>query len=384
MPARPSAKSASARGRGGSGDVLGRRALNRALLARQGLLERWKIPVEEAIERLAGLQSQAPNPPYYGLWSRLEGFHPDALTQLIVDRKVVRIVMMRSTIHLVTARDCLALRPVLRPVLERALHGTFRRQLEGLNLNEIAAFGRELVEERPLTFAELGKRLDARWPGRHPLALTNVVRARLPLVQVPPRGLWGASGAATHTTAEAWLGRPLESATEPDALVVRYLAAFGPATVRDVQAWSGLAGLREAMERLRPRLRTFRDEGGRELFDLPDAPLPDPDTPAPPRFVAEWDNLLLSHADRTRVVSDEYRKRVMSVNGILRGTILIDGFVRGAWKIDRGKGAATLVVEPFEPLEKTDRAALAEEGARLLAFAAADAASHDVRFAAPE
>jgi hypothetical protein len=177
---------------------------------------------------------------------------------------------------------------------------------------------------------------------------------------------------------EAWLGRPVPGKGNLAALVTRYLAAFGPATVQDIQTWSWLTRLREVVERLRPSLRTFRDESGRELFDLPDAPLPDPDTPAPPRLLPQYDNLLLSHADRSRVIADEHRSRMFT-----RGSFLVDGFVRGTWGISRDKGNATLLVEPFQPIRAAHRAALLEEGRGLLAFAAAEASTHDVRVAAP-
>jgi Winged helix DNA-binding domain len=364
--------------------VLSRRALNRATLERQLLLRRATLPVADAVAHLVGLQSQAPNPPYVGLWTRVEGFRHQELSRLIEERRLVRIALMRSTIHLVTDRDCLALRPLVQPVLERAVQGTYGRRLEGLDLAQVAAAGRALVDERPRTLADVGALLAEKWPGRDPAALSSAVRALVPLVQVPPRGLWGKSGQALHTSAEAWLGRPLEPEPKPDEMVARYLAAFGPASVKDVQTWSGLTRLRQAADRLGPRLRTFRDEHGAELLDLDGAPLPDPDTPAPPRFLPEWDNLLLSHADRTRIVTDEHRRRIFTQNGIISPTILVDGFVRGTWKITRVLRAATLLIEPFAPLAKTGRDALAEEGAQLLAFAAEDADSRDVRFAAPE
>ncbi len=365
--------------------ILGNRALNRALLARQALLHRHTCSVAAMLELLVGMQAQAPQPPYVGLWSRLEGFRPELLSELIADRHAVRIVLMRGTVHLVTARDCLALRPVVQPVLDRVLlpgnpHG---RGLVGLDLPPLLAAGRALVEERPRTLIELGAALHARWPDREPTALAQAIRALAPLVQVPPRGLWGGSGQATCTTAESWLGRPLATDPAPDALIVRYLAAFGPATIADAQAWSGLTGLRGAVERLRPQLRTFRDERGRELFDLPDAPRPDPDTSAAPRFIAEFDNLTLSHADRTRIIADNHRSWIGTKNGMIPGLILIDGFVGGIWRIARARDGATLTVTPFAPLAATDRHALGAEGARLLAFAAAGATAHDIRFADP-
>lgn len=374
---------ASKRGGGTADEVLTRRALNRALLARQMLLRREEIPAVEAVGRLAGMQSQAPNPPYVGLWTRLEGFRHEELSQAVRDRTVVRMALMRSTIHLATASDALELRPLVAPVLERGFRSNYGKRLEGLELVEVAAAGRALVEEEPRTFAELGTRLGERWPGRDPAALAQAVRTFVPLVQVPPRGLWGARGQATHTSAEAWLGRPLAAAPSAEEMVLRYLAAFGPATVKDAQAWSGISRLRDVFAVLRPRLRTFRDEDGNELFDLPGAPRPDPATPAPARFLPEWDNVLLSHAVRTRILADEHRPRVFTVNGIILGTVLVDGFVAGTWKIARERGTATLHVEPFAPLSGPDRAAVEEEGAGLLAFAAADAHAHAVQLSYP-
>jgi hypothetical protein len=360
------------------GSVLSQRALNRALLERQMLLRRAKLNIPEAVQHLIGLQAQSPSAPYIGLWSRLEGFRFDDLAGLIERRALVRIALMRSTIHLVTADDCLTLRPVIQPVLERGLRGTYGRRLQGVDAGQLAAAGRALIEERPLTGSELGRLLQEQWPDHDADALANGVRAWVPLVQVPPRGIWGASGQATHTSAEAWLGRSVATDSQPDEMLRRYLASFGPATLKDMQVWSGLTGLREAVERLRPGLVTFRDDNGAELFDLPDAPRPDPDLPAPPRFLPEYDNLLLSHADRTRVIADEHRPVVFT-----KGTVLVDGFVRGTWKINREQGAAHLIVEPFKRLSKPDRTALADEGAWLLNAAAPDAQDHDIRFVMP-
>jgi hypothetical protein len=242
----------------------------------------------------------------------------------------------------------------------------------------VESAGRVLVEERPRTAKELGAQLSELWPGRDPAALAHAIRGRLALVQVPPRGLWGASGQTTCTTAEAWLDRPLDPTPSVDDLVRRYLAAFGPATVADVQTWSGLAGLGEVIERLRPSLVVLIDDAGRELFDLPDAPRPDPDKPAPVRFLPEFDNLLLSHSDRGRVISDEDRQRLKSANGVLPGLFLVDGWVRGSWRIGRRRGAATLTITPFRSLAKRSAAAVTAEGARLLRFAA-PGDGHDIR-----
>ena len=359
--------------------VLSRRARNRALLARQLLLRRHELTAREALEHLVGMQAQAPYAPYVGLWARLEGFDPAELAALIENRDAVRIALMRSTIHLVTAADCLALRPLLQPVIHRMwATGPWPRGVEGVDRDELAAVGRELLEQRALTSSELGARLAERWPQADAASLGQALRTLAPLVQVPPRGVWGAGGRAAHTTAEAWLGRPLAAEPQPEQTVLRYLAAFGPASVKDVQAWSGLSGLREVIERVRGQLQTFADESGRELFDLPDAPRPDPDTPAPPRLLPEYDNLLLSHADRAHAIADRHREPLFT-----KGALLVDGFVHGSWKIERRTGAATLSITLFTRLARGDRAPVADEGERLLAFAAPRAKRREVRFLDP-
>jgi Winged helix DNA-binding domain len=345
------------------GEVLSRRALNRALLERQLLLWRWKMPAATAVERLVGLQAQVPDAPYQALWSRLEGFRPEELAELIAERRAVRGTLMRATIHLVSAADYLAFRPALQDFLAASFaRSPFARNLVGIDAAELLSAGIAFVEERPRTRTQLGKHLGQRWPERDVMSLAYAVSYLAHLVQVPPRGIWGATGQATITTAEAWLGRPSMEDVSPDRMVLRYLAAFGPATSADVSAWSGLTRLKDELDGLRPRLRTFRDEKGRELFDVPDGPLPDSDTPAPPRFLPVFDNLIISHADRSRVVADEHR-------GVV-GTsfFLADGFVAGTWKaVGEGTGAA-LLIEPFRSLSRHEAAALKAEGDRLLAF----------------
>jgi hypothetical protein len=381
MQKRPWKKSL--QGREGAYIVLGPRELNRAMLERQMLLRRRNLSAVEAIEHLVGMQAQAPAPPYVGLWTRLKDFHSDDLACLILERRAVRIALMRNTVHLVSARDGLALRALMQPVFDRTLYSTRanRAHLEGIDIEALVAAGRTLLEEKPRTAKELGQLLQEEWPERDSASLARAIRHLVPLVQVPPRGLWGKSGPAAHTTAEAWLGRPLDPAPSLEETILRYLGAFGPATVKDVQTWSSLSRLGEVIERLRPRLRIFRDESGKELFDLPDAPMPDPDTPAPPRFLPEFDNLILSHADRTRVIGEEYRKAIASKNGMVPATVLVDGFVRGTWKTERSRGKANLEIKPFEPLTKEDRDALAEEGERLIRFTGAEA--YEIRFAKP-
>ena len=335
------------------------------------------------IEHLVGMQAQAPFPPYYGLLARLDGFRAADLAGLLLSRDVVRIALMRGTIHLVSARDCLLLRPLLQPVLDRALATTFGRQLAGADVPSVGEAGRLLAERQPRTFAELGSLLGETWPDHPPAALAQAVRAVVPLVQVPPRAVWGQAGQARHTPAETWLGRPLDTGGSLAVMVRRYLAAFGPATVRDVQAWSGLTRLREVIEPMRPSLRTFHDEDGRELFDLPGAPRPDPEVPAPARLVPEYDNLILSHDDRTRILSEDDRKRLFSLLNVFPGTVLLGGFARGMWRLSRSRDTATLTVELFsDRVPARDRDEVTAEAGRVLAFAAPDASVRDVRFAA--
>ncbi|MFE0525217.1 winged helix DNA-binding domain-containing protein [Streptomyces sp. NPDC058954] len=349
--------------RAGAADapVLGPRALNRATLDRQLLLRRAPLSVADAVGHLLGLQAQNVKPPYYALAARLDGFAPEHLSEPMAAREIVRIVTMRSTIHTHTADDCLTLRPLVQPARDRELIH-FRKGLVGVDLGRLAALARDLVEAEPRTMKELREALAAEWPEADPQALGVAARCTLPLVQVTPRGLWGRSGQVALTTAEHWLGRPAGEAPTPDAVVLRYLAAFGPASVKDMQTWAGLTRLREAFERLRPGLLTFRDADGTELFDLPDAPRPDADTPAPPRFLPEFDNLLLSHADRTRVVPPEYRGRSWVGNTVHR-TFLVDGFLAGVWRLERD----ALVIEPFGRLSRAQRTDLADEGGRMLA-----------------
>ncbi|MEU3947793.1 winged helix DNA-binding domain-containing protein [Streptomyces sp. NPDC029526] len=344
-----------------TGPVLGPRALNRATLARQLLLRPAAMSAEAAVGHLVGLQAQNVKPPYYALAARLDGFTPEALSGPMAERRVVRIVTLRSTLHTHTADDCLTLRPLVQPAREREL-ALFRKGLTGVDLDRLAAVARELVEAEPRTMKQLREALLVHWPHADPQALGIAARCLLPLVQITPRGLWGRSGQVVLTTAERWLGRPSEPAPRtPDATVLRYLAAFGPASVKDMQTWAGLTRLSPAFERLRPRLVTFRDERGTELFDLPDAPRPDPGTPAPPRFLPEFDNLLLSHADRCRVVPADYAGLNWRVNTAYPA-LLVDGFLAGVWRLD----AHALVVEPFGRLDRAGRADVEAEAERML------------------
>ena len=366
--------------------VLSRRALNRAILERQFLLRRVSLPAEAVIAHLVGMQAQVPTDPYVGLWSRIEGFRPEELSGLIEARRAVRATsMMRTTIHLLTADDWLELRPVLQSVSERGLMtgSPFGRRLAGLPIDEVLALGRTLLQEKPRTISALGRLLHERWPDRDASSLSYAVRYLVPLVQIPPRGLWGRSSQPTLATAESWLGRSVATETSPDRMILRYLAAFGPASVMDIQTWCWLTRLGPVVERLRPQLRTFRDEHGRELFDVPDGPRPDPDTPAPPRFLATYDNIALSHKDRTRIYGDLVNWTVVGdafSRVFAGGSLLVDGFIVGGWHLERDGDTTSLVVIPLRRLAPADRPAVVEEGERLVGFLARDSPSRDIRF----
>jgi Winged helix DNA-binding domain len=367
-----------------SEEILGPRALNRALLDRQLLLRRTRRSVSDTIEHLVGLQAQSVPPTYYGLWSRLEGFDPHELGSMLTDREAVRMTLMRGTVHLVTVRDALLLRPLVQVVIERSHNGAFGRRMGGADLGELERAVREELDGEALPARELGRRLVARGIGDDVEAMGNAVRVHVPLVQVPPRGVWGKSGQAKYATLESWTGRSLERNPSIDEVVLRYLAAFGPASVMDMQNWSGLTKLREAFERLRPRLLTFRDEAGKELFDLPDAPRPDPAVSAPVRFLGEYDNVLLGHADRSRLIPAGFPWKEMLADGRWVSNFLVDGMLRGTWWIERdGKRSATLAVRPSGELSPGERDEVAAEAERMVEFSEPEAAEREVRFERP-
>ena len=365
--------------------TLSLRALNRATLERQLLLRRQRKDVADTLEHLVGMQAQLPNAPYVALWSRLEAFATASLSELVADRRAIRMTLMRGTIHLVTADDGLALRPVMQPALERDVYrnSTYGgARLVGLDMDAVLGAGRDLVAERPLTNAQLRDALAARWPDRDPAALAYAVRCLLPMVHVTPRGIWQRSGPIALTTVEAWLGRSVDAVPDLDMIVLRYLAAYGPAGIADAQTWGRLTGLREVFDRLRPRLAEFQDERGRALFDLPDAPRPDPETPAPPRFLPEYDNVLLAHADRARFVDDDVRRRIQG-EGFAVGSILVDGVAGGTWTTSESDGVVTLTIRPLEPMTDPVRASLVDEATSLLAFLVPDVAERHVAFGRP-
>jgi hypothetical protein len=360
-------------------ETLTLRALNRATLARQMLLAREEASVAEAAARLCGLQAQEPKPPFLGLWTRVEGFRVEDLHAALHGRDAVRATMMRGTLHLMSAPDYLSLRAPLQPALDAGLK-VLGPRAEGLDLERVLPVARGLLQESPRTFNEMRSLLQAEFPEVNERALGFGVRMYLPLVMVPTQDRWGFPRNAAFTLAETWLGAAPspDSSSALDDLVLRYLAAFGPASASDAQAWSGLPALGAVLERLRPRLRVFTDERGRELFDLPDAPRPDEGTPAPARFLPEFDSLVLAHSDRRRVISDAHRPGLTTKNLRVRATFLWDGFAAGTWVTERKRKTATLRLRPFEPLPRAALKELTSEAESLLAFTDPDAADFHV------
>ena len=343
------------------------------------------MPVKDMVEHLVGLQAQEVLPPYVGLWSRVAGFDPNELGRLLEEREVVRLWLMRGTIHLASVRDALAFKPLTQVVAERQHRGGhYSRRMGGADIEALKETARELLAEEPLGGRELGRRLVARGFGDDSEAISNAARTHLPLVQVTPRGVWGKRGQAKLATIESWTGRELEPEPLIGELVLRYLRAFGPASVADVQNWSGLTRLKEVVERLRDRLVVFQDEGGRELFDLPDAPRPDPGVPAPVRLLGEYDNVLLGHADRTRIIPAGFPWAAMLAPGRFVSNLLVDGELRATWWMEReGKKTAILGIRPSGRLSRRDRDEVEAEAQRLVDFVAGDANARGVRFEDP-
>jgi Winged helix DNA-binding domain len=352
------------------GTVLDRRTLNRSLLARQLLLERVDLPAVDAVEHLVGMQAQVPLDPYIGLWSRLRAFDPDALGNALLERRLVRMTLMRATLHLVSARDGLALRPVVQAAIERAFASSpFAAHLSDLELGPVISRGIELVEHEPLSISQLAAALSKDWPHHDSNSLAYAFRYLVPLVQVTPRGVWGRTLQPKVTTLDAWLGRPSASALSVDELVIRYLRAFGPASAADVRAWSWLGGVRAIIERLRSTLCVYRDEHGRDLYDVREGVFCDRAAPAPVRFLPQYDNLFLAHADRARIMDG------VKWDGsfLHHGTVFVDGFLSGAWKLSEQRREATLIVELRTRVAPTEYKHVRREAEKLLLFRTPDA-----------
>jgi len=351
------------------GPVLDRRTLNRTLLARQWLSRRSDGTPADVLRHLVGLQAQSPSAPYVGVATRLNTFAHADLANTLADRSTARLVNLRGTIHWSLSQDAVDLRTWVQVGLERGLATTWGSQLAGVDLRAVATAAEDAIGAGSIGVDKLGKTLAATWPDVAPAVLASAARVVLPLVQVPPRAVWGRSGSTTYAHARSWL--PMQApGTDPrlvaPSLVRRYLRAFGPASVRDVQAWSGLTRLREVVEDLEPDLRHYRDESGTDLVDLAELGLADGAEPLPPLFVAPFDNVILSHADRRRIISDESRRAIATKNGLIPGTVLIDGFVAATWQVDAtSKEVALVTVRPFRRLAKRTVSSLTRPGQRI-------------------
>ena len=339
--------------------VLSPRELNRATLARQLLLERARLPVGKALERVAGMQAQWAPAPYVGLWSRLTGFRRATLERAILRGDVVKPTVMRGTLHLVTARDY----PIFWAAFRDMLSWFGPEHLE--HALRIVPEVRELARNAPLTQKTALEYLEREHghAGRDGRRVFQALRLHAHLLHSPETALWTTRPQAVYGVYDE--PKPVDVLAARTEIVRRYLAAFGPATRADLADWSGLrvADFAPALAALEP-LRRFRDENGRELLDLPRAPLPPAETPAPVRFLPKWDNVLLAFADRRRVISDEHRRQVIGKNGDVAATFLIDGFVAGIWRTEAGR----VRVEPFAPIPRAWRREMEDEAARLEAW----------------
>ncbi|MFE2936277.1 winged helix DNA-binding domain-containing protein [Streptomyces sp. NPDC059278] len=349
-------------------NILTQRDLNRATLARQHLLQREDCTALDAVSHLAGLQAQAPQKPFTGLWSRIKAFTPADLDDLVTGRQVVRTHLMRRTVHLVTATDALAWRARHDAMLRQRVLATYRSELAGIDLDELSTAGRAVMaDDRPRAMGELVDALRDRWPTPPRRVLGELlVAALIPMAQLPPRGLWKETAGVHNLPLSTWLHQPIRPLpADPDdpigqRLVLRYLAAYGPATTADIRMWSGLAGLPTAVKVLRGDLITFRDERGRLLLDIPGAPRPHPDTPAPIRFLPAFDNATLGYQDRSRIIDDLHLG--LSVAG--QRAVLIDGRVAATWTT----GDRRLTISPLRGLTRSEEQELEAEGQKLATF----------------
>lgn len=366
--------------------TLTRRQLNRATLARQLLLERADLPVVEAVGRLAGMQMQEELPVHVGLWSRLAGLTREAVAAAFADRSLVRGTAMRGTLYALTADAFGWVRPTIEPSLAEDALKYVRKTASAEQVGAAIDHLTTRLADGPLTAEEMRDAVDALMPGCDVRTVAYAARMALPLVQLPGGGRAGVSAFSTKTPfalAETWLGRPLASAPDHPELVRRYLAAYGPATAPDVGAWTGVPGANALLKGMTHQLVTYRSEAKTLLYDIFGGLLPDPETPAPPRLLPAFDNLLLSHKDRTRVVTDEHRARLYQKGNLrILASILIDGQAVGTWRLETKRNAASLVIVPFVPIAKTDRLALEAEAETLARFLEPSARTWDIDFTA--
>ncbi len=341
-------------------------ALNRATLARQLLLERADLDPVAAIERIGGLQAQEARPAFQALWTRLRDFDRAALHDALHDRSVVRGTTLRATLHMTSAADYLALRPALQPVLDGALESVLKQRGATVDRPKVVAAAKRLLKREPLTFNALRDELAERFPDTEVRSLGYTVRMLVPLLMLPTGDRWSFAGDSRFTLAEEWLGSGWGSRTERRSCGATSArsARRPPPTSRTGRACKGL---KETVEGMADELAAFK-HGRRTLYDLPDAPRPDPETPAPPRLLPAFDSVLLAHQDRTRVIADEHRKALATKNLRVAATFLVDGVVAGSWAVERKGKAATLTLSAFGRLRKADKDALAAEAEALARF----------------
>lgn len=353
------------------------RELNRATLSRQMLLARDTRSVVKAVEQLLGVQAQLPRPPFTGLWTRLEGFARGDLARAVSARTVVRATSMRGTIHLMTAADFLKYRPCLQPSLDQGMHAILNERATALDLGALLKVARTYFKE-PHTFEEARHHFVSTFPRGDQRAMGYAVRMGLPLVQVPTADAWAYPAKADFVSAETWLGRPVAACASATSLVLRYLAAYGPATIKDAQAWIGLADAQSVVAALGDRVVTLSGPAGKPLYDLPHAPRPDADTPAPVRFLPEWDGVIVTRADE-RVVAKADRPRVFLPGLRVAALVLVDGLAAATWKVMATSKLATLHVESFKPWPAPIRREVAAEGETLVRFVEPEARAFEVK-----
>jgi hypothetical protein len=359
--------------------MLSLRQLNRATLQRQLLLERHDMNVVETTERLMGIQAQVNNPPYIGLWTRLNAFDKETLSQAMRDRQIVRAPLLRSTLHLFSADDYMRFRSTIQPALTKGYNSFFGTRQANIPLQQVLETAEKAMKTQVLTTSKLKELLFTIAPNADSDALAYATRTFLALVQVPPSGFWGTGVNYEYTLAEDYLGKPMLP-EDLLGLFKRYLRAFGPASIKDFQFWVGITKLQDMLKGIKDQFTVYKDEKGTELFDLPDLQIPEGDTPAPIRFMPEYDNLVIGHDSRVRVLADEHYKRVFLSAARVRSMILVDGFVAGAWKIDKTKGQIVLSIEPFVMLDNSTQETLEVEGQRLMKFVEPNGKSYSVIF----
>mgnify|MGYP003577417679 CR=1 FL=1 len=356
---------------------LSTRALNRATLARQMLLERSDRGIADSVEFLGGLQAQQSNDPYIGLWSRLNGFRHEDLTALIVDKTLLRATSMRGTLHLHTIRDMVGFRALVQPFLSAQWKSNFLRRFGTEDQKAVQKAGRRLLDKGPMTAGALNKALKEKFQSAEPIALSSLLQLSETLIQIPPTRIWGTGSAPILTRIENWIGEVPKPVLSRVDLVRRYIRGFGPASVNDMQIWCRLTKLSAEFESIKDELVTFEDENERTLYDFPDAPRPDADTPAPVRFLPLYDNVYLGYDDRTRMLNDD-TVHLVNLFQAFKPAVLVDGTVSAGWTVTTKKDAALLEIDLYRKMTKRELKDIEAEGQSFVRFMSEGAETYDV------